>query len=312
MYSKKLLKDISTQQIVGIRYSLEDKLYDLPISLAKNFNISTQDVDGVIKVKAVDGMYQSKDEYDNKCSVMTLNISDDIIFEKLNILQKHTVMNTIRGDDLLEEIECIPSLISYWLEDTGYRYCYFTEYETYDTFRKRVIVDESKLYFLDIEQLLKVFYETVDRNALFSLHRLAILFDDEDGCSNERNILEEETGDEYAQEICLEILGITWVEQSIVIINIRELLRSSYEIANEPDEYRSFQEIFLEGLVSTLYHECRHLLYECNEMVQLGEQYTHNGGLEDEVEDYGNRQMERYINQYVGIVQADLPIIDAE
>ena len=46
-------------------------------------------------------------------------------------------------------------------------------------------------------------------------------------------------------------------------------------------------------------HELRHLVYECNEILEIGsEKYPEDGYLEDNVEDYGNAYAEKVYRKY--------------
>lgn len=52
----------------------------------------------------------------------------------------------------------------------------------------------------------------------------------------------------------------------------------------------------------------RHLFYECNEIVDIGDgtPYPQSGSLEAEVEEYGNRQAELYIEDFIAMLDRDM------
>ena len=80
------------------------------------------------------------------------------------------------------------------------------------------------------------------------------------------------------------------VHRQTVIINV-------YEIKEVSDEF--CHEDFCLGVLSTIFHELRHLVYECNEILEIGsEKYPEDGYLEDNVEDYGNAYAEKVYRKY--------------
>lgn len=80
------------------------------------------------------------------------------------------------------------------------------------------------------------------------------------------------------------------VHRQTVIINV-------YEIKEVSDEF--CHEDFCLGVLSTIFHELRHLVYECNEILEIGsETYPEDGYLEDNVEDYGNAYAEKVYRKY--------------
>jgi hypothetical protein len=86
----------------------------------------------------------------------------------------------------------------------------------------------------------------------------------------------------------------------MIIVNVSEILKSATQIANEPEEWHTREYIFAEGLLQTIFHEGRHLFYECNEIVPIGEgtNYPEDGGKECRVEYYGNDMAEVYISEF--------------
>lgn len=191
------------------------------------------------------------------------------------------------------------------------RVIYFPKTDNVDRIKKNMIIDEKVKQYVNPDKVAEFIFNCIDVNALAALNTIALLYDepilDENGEiedwkeTDARKKLYELTYDEYALEIGLELLGITWVERSTVIINISELVKTSEEIAKDiestayysTDWEREFMPVFQEGLVSTICHEFRHLFYECNEFTPLGtDEYPTEGGLETNIEDYGNEQME--------------------
>ena len=174
-----------------------------------------------------------------------------------------------------------------------------------------MIIDEKVKQYVNPDKVAEFIFHCIDVNALAVLNTIVLLYDepvlDEYGEIEDwketgaRKKMCEWTYDEYAFEIGRERLGTTWVERSTVIINISELVKTSEEIAKDiestayysTDWEREFTPVFWNGLVSTICHEFRHLFYECNEFTPLGtDEYPIEDGLETNVEDYGNEQME--------------------
>lgn len=227
---------------------------------------------------------------------------------KLNFEKRQDVLEILRKDDFVVsyypeketsvyyEVEITPSKGR--CSDFYSRTLYFQKKETVNSLRERILMDEPVKKILDEEKLSVFLYENVDVNSLMALERMAFTWDDpmeEDSAS--RTQLWDEFSDEYAMECGLGNLGITWVERQVVFINVRDLYLSSKEIHENIDPLRSIQDIFEEGLLQTIFHECRHLLYECNEFVKIGRgsPYPANGGLECHVEEYGNEEAERIL-----------------
>lgn len=203
--------------------------------------------------------------------------------------------------------------ISYYGDDGCMEYerkVYFPEADTLEAFRERFITDDKVKEHLNPDAVAEFIYNCIDMNALCCVQHIALLYDepvlDEDGEVEEwketkgrRELMDKASDgcDEYAFEVGLETLGINWVERSAVIINVSELLKSSEEIAKDiyGENWESFADsIFREGLVQTICHEFRHAFYELNEMIPYdAERYPKDGGLEADVEQYGNREAER-------------------
>ncbi len=229
--------------------------------------------------------------------------------ENANIKNSNTVLEEIKESLRNGEIENFETedndgiiTISYDAkhpDDFGYvsRSIYPQNTETVPSLYERVLMDEKASFFINKDAFVIFLYNHIDVNSLQSLEAVALVWDDEETESLSREELCDWFGDEYAFEIATKELGCTWVERSIVIINISELIKSSVSIANEPGEWRTASDIFKEGLIQTVCHECRHLLYECAEFVPIGPgtPYPATGGVEDAVEEYGNMEAERLL-----------------
>lgn len=203
--------------------------------------------------------------------------------------------------------------ISYWADDGLIEYerkIYFPENDTLDKFKQRLIYDEKVREHVDPDAVMEFIYNCVDLNALSSVQHIALLYDepirDENGeiedwkeTAGRQELMDRASDgcDEYAMEVGLEQLGINWVERSAVIINIEQLVKTSEELAEDiyGDKNVGYDDFFREGLVSTICHEFRHAVYDINETVYKDgsdHRYPRDGGLEENVEAYGNREME--------------------
>lgn len=192
--------------------------------------------------------------------------------------------------------------VGYWDIENEYERIYFHS-DTIETLKQRILIDPPLDTFLDKEKLAEFLLKYMDSNSIICMNKLALVYETEDNPSKVREVLEEETGDEYAwyiAELGDNQLGCTWVEKQIPVINVSNLVESANNIALHPDEYLTVEDIFTEGLLQTIFHECRHLFYECNELISIGNdtKYPSNGGLEDEVEDYGNLMASKYIKMF--------------
>ena len=204
--------------------------------------------------------------------------------------------------------------ISYWADDGMIEYerkIYFPENDTLEKFKERLICDEKVKEYVDPDAVIEFIYNCVDVNALSSVQHVALLYDepilDEDGeiedwkeTAGRQELMDKASDgcDEYAMEVGLEQLGINWVERSAVIINVGQLVKTSEDIAEDiyGDKDIGFDSIFREGLVSTICHEFRHSVYDINETVHKDgsdSRYPVDGGLEENVEAYGNHEMEK-------------------
>lgn len=168
---------------------------------------------------------------------------------------------------------------------------------------RRIRADEEVSKIVSVQLLSDFLYENADVNALMVLDNLVLVFDDPEKESHLRKELYDETGDEFFMEAGEGCLGYTWVERGTIIIDVYGILQAIKEDFEEngsfPQDHDLMEEFQL-AFLSTLCHEMRHLVYECNEFpecVQLGtDQYPMEGGLEEEVEEWGNRQAENFLS----------------
>lgn len=222
-----------------------------------------------------------------------------IINSKDNVLK---IFNeAIKNEDNLEiyDIDEENNTIGYFDEENGYERTYYFN-DTIDTIKSRIMMDEQVEKFLDKKELALFLANYLDLNSLMVMENLVFTFDTEDNISQIRNDLEEKYGAEYAMYVGEDTLGVTWVERQTPLINVSNLVESASRIANDEDEYLSIEYIFTEGLLQTIFHECRHLLYECNEIVPDGDgtPYPKDGWKENNVEEYGNDMTEKYISEF--------------
>lgn len=225
----------------------------------------------------------------------------DELREEIHLMLENGSIETIE-----EETE---DHISYF---TGYetRTVHFPECESAARIKNAFIADEIVSKYIDLTAFSKLLYNHIDINALMPLENIVLLYDkyDEEGelvPQRARNTLYDMYGDEYAFEVGESNLGAVWVELSTVIINVSEILKTATELWRAKDvyqpvgmeEWNNKDDVFKDIFISTVCHEFRHLLYECNELVRIGEgtPYSETGHLEEEVEAYGNSEAYRLL-----------------
>ena len=200
-------------------------------------------------------------------------------------------------EDTVEIVEETQDRIIYLVEsgaDVYERMYRFSEQINKKLVKDMMLADNKVRECMDISRLSKFIAEEIDINALIVCDRIALIWDDNEGHSDVRDELELIHSDEYAQYVAEDMCGTTWVERQVVVINVRE-------IAAVCDAMNLTCDDFARGVISTLLHEFRHLLYECNEMIEFGEEYPADGGGEDEVEWYGNCMAEQTAGRYEDI-----------
>lgn len=161
--------------------------------------------------------------------------------------------------------------------------------DTIETVSNRILLDPQVEKFVDKESLAYFLLHNLDKNALMCMENICFIYENEYETSKVRYRLQDKYGGDFtANTICNEAIGQLWVDRQTPIINISNLLKSSYSITTNPEE---LLDIFEKGILQTIFHECRHLLYECNELIPIGEgtEYPQDGGKENAVEQYGNK-----------------------
>lgn len=196
--------------------------------------------------------------------------------------------------ELLEETE---KSIEYFDEENDYkRIYYYPEKINREHIKSILIADEKVKKHICIDKLIDFIVTEIDKNALCVCRNIALIWEeyDLDVESEVRKRLYAETYDEYAFEICDDKLGTTWIERQIVVINVSEIKAVSDEFHDD-----LCHRDFCLGVLSTLFHEFRHLVYECNEILEIDtDQYPWGGGREENVEEYGNTKAEDTYGKY--------------
>lgn len=185
--------------------------------------------------------------------------------------------------------------ISIWNNDIDYGYDFnFPEQISKEYLKTITIADEKVKSMIDIDFVLDIIAKYCDVNALIMLENMAFVYDEEDEESKARKELSNIYGDEYAYYIGDDCVGVTWVERQTIIINISEIIKTLNSIGWMNDDFEN-------GLMSTIFHELRHLIYECNPCIEFGdEDYPVNGGEEDNVEMYGRWMADTLESKYLG------------
>lgn len=196
------------------------------------------------------------------------------------------------------------------------------ERDSIDRIKNILIADEKVRDYINMDKLAEFVWNCIDVNALAVVRNITLLWNepakyrffigltDEDfiewGCSPARAAMIQELDcedDEYGYEIGLdgdnELLGITWTEQSSVIINVSALVNTCHELVSRYGG--DFWDEFKRSLISTLLHEFRHLVYEVNDFLDksaipsMYPKYPEFGRTEFGVEEYGNKECEKLL-----------------
>lgn len=191
-------------------------------------------------------------------------------------------------------------------EDNGREHIYYFN-DTVESITKRLLMDSEVEAFLPVDALDAFLLKTLDPNAMMVMRRMVLLWDNEEGQSRARDALETEYNDEYAQYIATDnLLGQTWVERQIIIINVSAVFDICRELY-KADGNMPFTHFFAAALLQTIYHESRHLFYECNEKVPKGPgtKYPENGGEEYLVEEYGNEMAWEHLKAFLRLLSKE-------
>lgn len=219
--------------------------------------------------------------------------------------------SALEGEKSLSRLETDGNYLAYYDEDGYYERHYYYD-DTQEFIAGRILMDSKVESFLPKDKfagflmLAGSHMGQAGPDTFMVMEKLALIWDNEEGMSPVRDALEKEYGDEYAQYIAEDLLGQTWVERQIPVINMTVILESCKEI-HMPNLDGPFDTFFLEAVLQTIFHELRHLFYECNEIVPIGKgtPYPQNGGIEDEVEDYGNAMATKMLHEFIDIVNKD-------
>lgn len=197
--------------------------------------------------------------------------------------------------DRLELLEATDGYCGYYDTLMDYERIYFyPEAVTASHIDGMLCMDKEVERFIDREKLIRLIREEIDPNALCVCRQIAFVWDEDGGRSEARQAMYETTGDEYALEAGESLCGLTWVDRQAVIICVS----THYEVACECLDILT-KEIFEMGILETVFHEFRHLLYECNEILEIGTaDYPFDGGIEENVESYAIRKAEAAYRKY--------------
>lgn len=208
----------------------------------------------------------------------------------------------LEGEKSVSCLEEDGNCFAYYDEDNDYERHYYYN-DTPESIAGRILTDPEIDAFLPKDGLAGFIIENAGHDTLMTMEKLVIIKDDEEGRSPSRDKLEEEYHDEYAQFIADGFLGQTWTDRQISVVNVSAILESCHEI-HEPSMDPPFDMFFLEAVLQTVFHELRHLFYECNEIVAIGEgtPYPQDGGLEDNVEEYGDKMASVLLDKFIEIV----------
>ena len=217
--------------------------------------------------------------------------------EKQDVLQ--LLQTAVEGEVNLELYPEEKQSIGYFDKENGYERTYFFD-ETIASLEHRIQMDPKVETILSKKKLASFLFHHLDENAMMVLNELVFIFETEESPSLVREQLEKDYCDEYAKYISEDMLGTTWVERQIAIINVSNILRAASEILEDEEDWMSLDYLFMEGVLQTIFHECRHLVYECNEIIPRGKGtiYPKEGETEEQVEAYGNRKASRYFSSF--------------
>lgn len=208
---------------------------------------------------------------------------------------RNAVQDALVNEKNVELVENTDMFIEYYDSETDYsRIFFFPEQIDRQHIRNILIYDKEVAAHINIEQLIDFILSEIDHNALSVCRYILLQWEDDDGCSDAAQELYNRTDDEYAVYALEDLIGLTWVERQTVLINVRKIL----EVSDEFEDELSYEDFKL-GFLSSLFHEFRHLLYECHELIEIGtEEYPQDGGIEEYVEEYGNISAERTLKKY--------------
>lgn len=211
------------------------------------------------------------------------------------ILTREQLEYAVRDNDICDLI-----FTEDYLEYTGNdgfgfysRRYYYPEKINRNHIKNHLLMDLKVKNLINEEILLDFLSNEIDKNALAVCEYIALIYDDEDEVSPSRKKLHYEYGDEYALYACEDLLGLTWIERQVIFINVGAIEQVNDEIPYDDETD------FLIGILSTIFHEFRHLIYECHELLPFNsDSFPATGGFEKEVEEYGNIHAEATYHKY--------------
>ena len=173
---------------------------------------------------------------------------------------------------------------------------YFNEYVTPKNLAKRVyvsrLIPENYKGIFDKGRIVDALLNKIDRNCLLTMNALFIIHDnegDEEDFEDNKDriaLMEHVGGDEYASEVGLGNIGVTWWEKNICIINAARIIATSQDTCEELDgnDYYVQKETEI-GMWTTIIHELRHLLLDTN-IILPEDEYPVELAVEEAVEEY--------------------------
>lgn len=208
---------------------------------------------------------------------------------------RNAVQDVLANEKNVELVESTDTFIEYYDTEGDYsRIYYFPEKIDRQHIRNILMYDKEVAEHINIESLIDFLLAEIDKNALSACQYILLQWEDDDGYSKAAQEFYNRTDDEYAVCALENIIGLTWVERQSVLINVRKIL----EVSDEFEDELSYEDFKL-GFLSSLFHEFRHLLYECHELIKIGtDEYLQDGGIEEYVEEYGNTNAERTLRKY--------------
>lgn len=198
---------------------------------------------------------------------------------KVRKFYKHFIESEFENDAERFEITKRNNFVDILDNNKGENYTFNFPTAFSDKYIKSIsLVDDKVHKLVDMNFVYKLISKYADINALVSLENIVFIYDEsEDYFSKTRDTLFSMYGDEYSLCLCDEQLGLTWIERQTVVVNVSNILHSTINTADFEFE-----------LISTIFHELRHLVYETNPFIKGYENiYPTNGGDESEVEYYG-------------------------
>ena len=209
--------------------------------------------------------------------------------------------DAVTGDEHLEAMD-IDSCLAYYDRYDDYMRVYYYD-DTAETVAERIIMDEQVRRLLDRQSLAAFLMKKVDCNAIMTMEKLAFIWDKDGTMSPARKAMADEYGDEYALFVAEgSLLGQLWTDRQIPVINVSAIMDSCIEI-HDPVLDRSFGLFFTEALLQTIYHELRHLFYECNELIEIGNrEYPADGSTEENVEEYADAEADRDLADFFTLI----------